>query len=363
MSNNTSSLDDFLNQSLLDLENSWNEATKDVEGLLDSFYVKCVNLKDYIKGLKNWVVSTNTKERMLEVLQSCSLYRLRALECFYSTANSKLVLGCQSDNNFSIPSLIVVLGCKDKKTQLKRVQGLVRWLCINSMDLSRSFEASVIDSSLNLDSFKSDGKKEKLTIVFSGAGYSAQDTEAAQMKSIFMQEIMSVAYSGSSEEEITQKDIEDSFHFVLEEFSLDTVGNAVFVRLLLEEMNIPSNRSLLVITSTFHALRSLKLFQKVFGKECVSVLPVNTTGVHMMEELSKSLSADASVAASPSLSLAEKELQGEARSLKEIFSLNSTFPIHEGDVTSILYQLLTQHGLYKFRYDLLRRFSPLLENK
>ncbi|HLC22272.1 MAG TPA: YdcF family protein [Candidatus Nanoarchaeia archaeon] len=97
-------------------------------------------------------------------------------------------------------------------------------------------------------------------VLMSGAysnkiSYTPMKTEAQAMKDYAMQ-------LGIPEEKI-----------ILEEFSMETVGNAYFSREIVKEK---SWKSLLIVTSDFHVERTAYIFQKTFGtKYSCKVVPVS----------------------------------------------------------------------------------------
>ena len=132
-----------------------------------------------------------------------------------------------------------------------------------------------------------------------------------------------------------------------EDLSLDTVGNAVFSKLLIQEHGL-AHAKVLVVTSAFHGLRSLFLFRKVFGPaSAVAVaLARNPEGA---AELERRLDDELT------------QLSATARNMFQLspeagteFGAGSRF---DGDERAILDQMLLDHDLYKYRWELARRFN------
>jgi len=94
-------------------------------------------------------------------------------------------------------------------------------------------------------------KYPKAKILLSGGGMGVLKTEALEML-----------------EKLKKNYKFDEKLVILEEDSLDTLGNIVFSKLLLKKMNLLSDiKKIIVVTSPFHVVRVNSLFSRVFSEE------------------------------------------------------------------------------------------------
>jgi len=140
---------------------------------------------------------------------------------------------------------------------------------------------------------------------------------------------------------------------ILEEDSLDTLGNIVFSKLLLKKMNILCGiEKIIVVTSPFHAIRVHSLFSRVFPKEISFEIRVHD---YYLNKVSSDITTR---------KIIENEIKSLYRS-DRIFNIvnlkeekKNSFEVDE---TSIFYQMLLYHDLYKNRRDILRKYYVCLE--
>jgi len=202
------------------------------------------------------------------------------------------------------PSIITVLGCASEPIMRKRVMG-----------------ASAIYQRVGA-----------AYLVFSGGGYGSVDAESDVMRRMWP---------------ITADVVPN---ILLEPYSLDTIGNALFTKLILKEKGIlKDDDNILVITSEFHSIRSLQIFRKVYGPRA----RIAVAGIDTIDDKDRNAN----------LLWAEKELSSEMLNERffEIRVPGGRLPkmrLH-GD-GSTLVQLVLEHKLYQNRFDLLRRFSGFL---
>ena len=175
----------------------------------------------------------------------------------------------------------------------------------------------------------------KVDLLLSGAGYSTDTSEARWMGKRLID-------SGVEPDRL-----------IYEEDSMDTIGNAVFSKLILKQLGrISKTKKLLILTSGFHANRSLNIFQKVFDPG-VQIAVVGVRSDSQSDLVRRRVIG---------------ELKSDAMSSEQIFrsrdffetsSLQST-DIPEGDDVTLFYQMLMNHDLYKRRFDLLRKYKSVL---
>lgn len=160
--------------------------------------------------------------------------------------------------------------------------------------------------------------------VLSGGGFSAQETESDYMLRILEE-------SGVKNKVIQEKT------------SMDTLGNALFTKLLLKAKGILcSDLKILVVTSQFHAPRALHYFNTIF--KSTGTFKIGTKGVCTDSERIKKLA------------LHELLTEYQSQTSLGIFQGNDSNPI---DDTAILVKLFRHHNLYKNRYDILREFLSI----
>lgn len=176
---------------------------------------------------------------------------------------------------------------------------------------------------------------EDALIVLCGGGFDRRRTEAQQMEHV-----------------LTKHGVPSS-RLILEEDSVDTIGNAIFAKLHLRALGflsrIPNRGGLVVITSRFHAVRALDTFRQVFGTRYA----VCTVGVKTTWD------------SEGRLQLASNELISGSRASREIFGVENYVDggissIPQGDDSSLFFQLLLHHELYRHRYDLVRKYVNVL---
>jgi hypothetical protein len=111
-------------------------------------------------------------------------------------------------------------------------------------------------------------------------------------------------------------------------------------------------KHIIVLTSGFHANRTLNVFQKVFDND--TKIAVAGVGSDSSSELVRRRVIG--------------ELKSDAVSSEQIFRSRDIFEtsslqsedIPEGDEIALFYQLLMHHDLYKRRFDLLRKYKSVL---
>ncbi|MCS5420878.1 MULTISPECIES: YdcF family protein [Psychrilyobacter] len=173
-------------------------------------------------------------------------------------------------------------------------------------------------------------------VLLSGGGMGVLKTEAGEML-----------------EKLKKNYKADEKLIILEEDSLDTLGNIVFSKLLLKKMNILSGiEKIIVVTSPFHVIRVHSLFSRVFPKEI-------SFEIRGHDYYLNKVSNDATTR-----KIVENEIKSLYRS-DRIFNIvnlkeekKNNFKVDE---TSIFYQMLLYHDLYKNRRDILRKYYVCLE--
>jgi|GEM_PF-1888267 len=136
----------------------------------------------------------------------------------------------------------------------------------------------------------------------------------------------------------------DAHRLIMETDSLDTVGNAVFTGLALKEHSVTGNRVLLV-TSDFHAPRSLFLYRKILDpryRVAVALAPYEGND------------ATARI---------DSELRQQATTIDELLRWGAlpgqgeASDLHVNGVCDVFFQMLLRHKLYASRWDLPRRYA------
>lgn len=205
--------------------------------------------------------------------------------------------------------VLIILACKDTDVLRRRVQGCRDLIEVNPQTI----------------------------LVLCGGGFNASRTESDAMLASFREMNLQVR------------------RVVQEEDSIDTIGNAVFSNLILRREGLLEDGARIVVASSaFHMVRSHNLFRKVYGPGFdISGFLVRTTDDE--GKLAK---------------LAAHELSSDSRSSRDIFSFPDlldfrygTREIAPGSVVTLFYQLICNHDFYRFRYDLVRRYSEVLLNE
>ena len=139
---------------------------------------------------------------------------------------------------------------------------------------------------------------------------------------------------------------------LLEEDSLDTLGNIVFSKLLLKKLDLLEEiKKIVVVTSPFHAIRVHSLFSRVFPKKIE--FEVRGHDFYLSEIHSENTTKK----------IVENEIRSLYRSDRIFNIVNLKEEEHrlEVDETSIFYQMLLYHDLYKNRHDILRKYHSCLK--
>lgn len=140
---------------------------------------------------------------------------------------------------------------------------------------------------------------------------------------------------------------------ILEEDSLDTLGNIVFSKLLLKKMNILCNiEKIIVVTSPFHVIRVHSLLSRVFPKEILFEIKGHD---YYLNKVTNDVTTK---------KIVENEIKSLYRSDRIFNIVNLKEEKKTGfevDETSLFYQMLLYHDLYRNRRDILRKYYGCLE--
>jgi CBS domain-containing protein len=243
------------------------------------------------------------------------------------------------------PEIIVVLGSNDKGVTEVRVQALT-------------------------DLFVTKKLMSPPTLVLSGGGVWQGESEASfmlkKLQNVLPRMTLSLVKDGWYK--LIDKDNNPRADVVLEEDSLDTLGNAVFTWLTLKREDryglvaTSTNKlqRLLIVTDGLHAPRSYDVFRRVFAFRTVGSEPEAAPNMAVKVAAPSEISADA-------LRVALDHMRSEARTNNEIFRLSNPLAsgfdvIGDGHVRSILSQMIRLHERYRERWDLVRKYHSCLEN-
>ncbi len=235
------------------------------------------------------------------------------------------------------PEVIIVLGCKDGDQQTRRVEAAL----------------SVVE---NLGA-----TRRPVTMVLSGGGSGHEQSEAQVMFDMLQSRLAQATKLRSKPGMWTiSRRGYAKVMVMLEEDSLDTLGNAVFSWLLLKLngyklLGSDKNRlkRLVLVTDGMHAPRSYDVFRRVFAfRTDASKTPSGPQIVVRTAE--KKESEDERTAL--------EHLRSESQTNNEIYRLvnplhNGFDVIDDGHVRSILGQMLRLHKLYLHRWDLARKYQ------
>jgi hypothetical protein len=238
----------------------------------------------------------------LETAGRLSSHKHEVLEFFHRYFTTRSVIGHLGATE--APDYVFILAHRDDRVMAMRVDGAV--------PLLRDHPDAVV--------------------VLCGGGFDPRSTEAHKMQ----RQLLARGFVHT--------------RTIVEDDSVDTVGNAVFskLRLLQEGLPIDAGRAV-VVTSEFHAVRALSIFRRVYGPAFVlGAVPVDTESRPERERV-----------------LAAHELETDYRSSTEIFGMwdprdNRVAPVDPADERTLFFQLLLHHDLYRHRYDLARKFAGVL---
>lgn len=250
---------------------------------------------------------------------------------------------------WTAPEVIVVLGCTGEEFLLHRVGAA--FALIRDMD----------------------AKAARPTLVLSGGGFGHRESEARRMLAMLRtlcresKGRASLDPDPGADGTYTLSIGKRGARVLIEEDSLDTLGNAVLSWLTLKaagEHNLTADKKprldrVVVVTDGVHAPRSYDVFRRVFafrevdGREEWPNIVVRTAraGEYSRDEIQ----------------MATDNLRSEAMTNAEIYRLvnpltNSYDVIHNGHIRSVLGQMLRLHKLYGGRWDLVRRYHDALKH-
>ncbi len=187
------------------------------------------------------------------------------------------------------------------------------------------------------------------SIIVSGGGYNVEETEAKRMH-----------------DTLISKGIH-SDQIIMEADSMDTIGNAFFTKLTLKKRHLlKTGLKILIVTSKFHASRSLNYFRRIFSSQykiavnCIVTLDEQARIQAARHELLTEYRAQNSVFVFDTGDyIRNKATNFQELPLRELgaYSLMSHgFVGRSLDDQTLLCQLLDKHDLYKSRFDLWRKY-------
>ena len=275
---------------------------------LDEYYTSLQRAGDWIAQLQELRSNDKTPNDLIDLLHN---KRAEVLDFYVSYFRGPRC--CGDSDVLSRPDFIFILGTISEPERASRVNA--------SLEALKRNEAS--------------------HVILSGGGWDSSVSEARQMKRY-----------------IDNTDPIPDDRVILEEDSLDTVGNAVFGRLTLMTRGLLDKRKpvkVCVVTSAYHAPRALSIFRRVFSSAAHSSSP------------------QAEVALLPVIVYDDEEAARRAKnSLDSEYEANTTSfaisnyisgdveRIDHGEVITIFYQMMIHHPLYRYRHDLIRKFSSAL---
>lgn len=270
------------------------------ESALDEHYTNLLDAAQLLEQLTTFYPSEDVEKARQKLIK----LQEEVIDFYLSSFQNFAHIG--SEKAYENPNLIIGLGCKQPNLEL-RGEGLAK--------LAK--------------------EHPKVDLLLSGAGYALDNAESRWLGAF-------LAESGVSNERM-----------LYEEDAMDTIGNAVFSKLYLKKLGRFSGiKQMIVLTSGFHANRTLNIFRKVFDKDVkIAVVGVgsNSTSELIRQRVIGELKSDA----------VSSEQIFRSRNFFETSSLQSE-DIPEGDEIALFYQLLVHHGLYKRRFDLLRKYKSVL---
>ncbi|PWU11887.1 MAG: hypothetical protein C5B47_00210 [Verrucomicrobia bacterium] len=264
-------------------------------GRLFQIYAQLQEQLAWAKSLQGLLDKPDLSTAAIDHLQDLS----QQIRAFYKSYISTEILG--DKEAYEKPDLIIILGAGGAQTLEERTQ--------SALPLIKRFpEAKVLVSG-------------------GGRGIRLESEEMRRM--------------------LVEKGV-DGARVIEESDSLDTLGNAVFSKLVMSQQKIAA-RTILLVTSDFHAPRALLIFKSILGGNAriAAVLAPHP--------------------ASDSEQRIDKELKNGAESLREMLSYQkipgAITARRIEDPSSALYQMVIHHDLYKNRWDLIRKYETGAESQ
>lgn len=270
------------------------------DSALDEHYKNLLDAELLLKKLSAFFSSEESEKAQ----QRLANLQEEVIDFYLSSFQDFAYVG--SDEAYRQPNLIIGLGCKQPNLEL-RGKGLAKLAKEHS----------------------------KVDLLLSGAGYDLDNAESRWLGAFLTK-------SGVTEERM-----------LYEEDAMDTIGNAILSKLYLKKLKRLSKiKCIIILTSGFHANRTLNIFNKVFDKDtkiAVAGVGSDNSSTLVRCRVIGELKSDA----------ISSEQIFRSRNIFETSSLQSE-DIPEGDEIALFYQLLMNHDLYKRRFDLLRKYKSVL---
>ncbi|MGF1683302.1 YdcF family protein [Photobacterium minamisatsumaniensis] len=257
---------------------------------LDVFYFDLLYKTTELRKVKRYLIESGIIiEKDISLALSQSNYTLSyLLSCLVEWYGDRNYIG--NTESFLNPDIIIILGADSHENLFPRIE---------------KSEKIIKDNPNSI-------------LVLSGGGFSLSESESRTM-------LTYVESYGITNE------------IILEEDSMDTIGNAFFSKLKLEKHALQHSKSkVLVITSAFHSLRSHRYFDLILGDRW----KVATHGVRTIFnecEIKKR-------------NVHELSTQKQAENILKFIENEKT------NNNDLILKLFFEHDLYKNRYDLLRKF-------
>lgn len=271
-------------------------------GWLDEYFGNILEAIEWLQKMQRLHPSPEPLTTLQDKLQARKQSILKFYQTYFTT---HAVLG--NRKAAEKPDFLFILACLGSETLQKRVEGALPYI-------ERHPDAHV---------------------VLCGGGFDPVLTEVQRMRAFLADHPLPASRLTSEED------------------SLDTIGNAVFAKLRLKQKKLlPKKARFLISTSGFHAVRALNVFRKVFGPDyAVAVLPIKT----IFDDERR-------------LKRVEHELKSDKLSSLEIFSLadfldlkGGAKEVSPGNEITLLFQMILHHNLYRYRFDLIRKYADVIQ--
>ncbi|MBF0543934.1 MAG: YdcF family protein [Candidatus Riflebacteria bacterium] len=281
----------------------------------DEFYTALVRGMEWVKNLH--IPNHEVQKTLVKLAIDLEAAKHRLLLSYISTYELGASVG--SEIAALSPDLLFVLGCGNENELAERVK--------TAKNLAKKI--------------KMVERNRLRAIIFSGSGTNPYSTEAKRMNDYF------------DFNDVFPENSPNRPQLILEEDSLDTVGNAIFSKLLL--LRSPNllksgsrNLRICIVTSDYHARRTLDLFRRVFDKSDVAVVMARTSG-----DLSSKIN------------LATQQLDSEFKANVQTFALENVVTglpdrLATGNACCAFFQMLRHHPYYQHRPDLIRKYQDIL---
>ena len=279
-----------------------------LNGKLDDCYIDIQSVLEWLKQLAK-LLPSNQRKQMEKARRNLESNCQRIISEYANYFQEYDHIGDELQGS---PDYVIILGANDPAVLHTRTQ--------KGIEIAR--------------------KHPTAKFILSGGGVWTGETEAQKMQEIFMNQC------------------DDSCQIYKEEDSLDTIGNAMFSKLLIVQNGwMLRNRHIMIITSDYHAIRVLSIFRRIFAPKTPIIVEVIRTPSFEQQHILPELTVrEMSTAHHSNFSIFRPE--GSLVRLEQV--KHSPQEPKTWDESEIFYHILMKHNMYKNRFDLLRKYAKYI---